>query len=338
MRRRWIVLLLAAAFVALAIYRYNDVLEFWRTVRSGRWEWVLAALALQAIYYIFYAGIYQSAFLAVGVSIPLVKLLPVMLGSVFINTIAPSLGASGAALFVNDATRRGQSPAAAAAGTVLVPVIDMTTLNLMLIVGLAQLAWEGKTTGFEIASAIILVVLNLTLVLLLVAGVRRPQFSRRLLRLFEQLANAVSQRLRRRPALPDGWSYTYSEEFVSAARAVSSQGRRLWRGLAVAMVANVAELGSLWCLFLGFREPLTYGILVAGYTIGNVVQLVQFTPQGVGVVEGAMAFTYASLGASAAGATAAILVFRGLNVGLPALLGFFILQHRGLFGRHRHPQ
>ena len=333
MRRRWVLVLLAAAFLAAVVLHFADVREFWQTVRSGRWEWVAAALVLQAVYYFFYTGIYQAAFLAVDVALPLLPLVPVLLGSVFVNTVVPSLGAGGAALFVSDAARRGRSPAAVAAGTVLVPLIDMTTLNLMLVAGLVQLAWEGKVIGFEIASAAILVVLNLTLVGLLVAGLKRPQFSRHLLRLFEQVANAVSQRLRHRPALPDGWSYTYSEEFVAAARAASTHGRRLWRGLGVALLANIAELGSLWCLFLGFNEPLTYGVLVAGYTIGNVVQLIQFTPQGIGVVEGAMALTYSALGAGAAGATAAILVFRGFNVGLPTLVGFFLVQHRGLSRR-----
>lgn len=335
MRRRLFLLLLAVAFVVLVITHYKDVLEFWRTVRAGRWQWVLAAFLLQALYYFLYTGIYQAAFLAVGVATPLLPLVRVMLSSVFINTVAPSLGASGAAIFVNDAARRGQSAAAAAAGTVLVPVIDMTTLNFMLIVGLAQLAYEGKTTGFEIAGAIILLTLNLVLVALLVAALRRPQFARHALGLFEDVANWLSQRLRRRPALPDGWSFTYAEEFVAAARAAATGGRRLWRGVIIALVANVTELASLWCLFIAFRDTLTFGVLVAGYTIGQVVQLVQVTPQGVGVVEGTMAITYSALGSNPAGATAAILVFRGLNVGMPALAGFLLMQHRGFFA-HRH--
>lgn len=327
MRRHWILLLLTAVFAIVVAAHFAEVRQFWQTVRSGRWQWLLAALGLQALYYCLYAGIYQAAFFAAGVSVPLPPLVPVLLRSVFVNTIAPSLGAGGAALFVNETARRGHPPAAIAAGTVLVPVIDMSTLNLMLVAGLVQLAVLGQVIGIEVVAAAVLVALNIVFVTLLVAGLRRPGFARYLLRLFEEVANGISLRLRHRPALPDGWSYTYSEEFVDAARAVSGHGSRLLRGLAVALLANTAELGSLWCLFVGFNQPLSFGILVAGYTIGQVMGLVQFTPQGVGVVEGAMALTYSALGVDAAGATAATLVFRGLNVGLPTLIGFFMMQH-----------
>ena len=61
MRRRWVLVLLAAAFLAAVVLHFADVREFWQTVRSGRWEWVAAALVLQAVYYFFYTGIYQAA-------------------------------------------------------------------------------------------------------------------------------------------------------------------------------------------------------------------------------------------------------------------------------------
>ena len=59
----------------------------------------IAAL-LQVVYYLFYTGVYQSAFYTVEVESRVVELLPVTFASIFLNVAAPTGGASGAALFV----------------------------------------------------------------------------------------------------------------------------------------------------------------------------------------------------------------------------------------------
>jgi len=75
-------------------------------------------------------------------------------------------------------------------------------------------------------------------------------------------------------------------------------------------------------------------VLLAGFAVGTALSPVAVTPQGIGVVEGAMALTYASLGVPGASAAAAVIAFRALNVGLPTLIGF-VLLHRNFRGRAR---
>ncbi|MBI3976131.1 MAG: flippase-like domain-containing protein [Armatimonadetes bacterium] len=63
-------------------------------------------------------------------------------------------------------------------------------------------------------------------------------------------------------------------------------------------------------------------ILVAGYVVGALFMVVSVTPSGVGVVEGAMTLTFASLGVPVATAVAATLLFRLFTIWLPLLAGF----------------
>ena len=195
MRRRLLALVVLIAFVALLVVRWSDVRQFLATLAQARLLWVLAAAALQALYYLLYAALYNEAFCTVEVRSSTRQLLPVMLGSVFLNAVAPSAGASAAALFVNHAARRGQSAAAAAAGTVMVPAANLTTLNLLLLVGLGLLEWEGKAQPYHLAAVGILFVVNTVIIASFVLALLRPGFTHWLLTTIERRANSLWLRL-----------------------------------------------------------------------------------------------------------------------------------------------
>ncbi|HOG47849.1 MAG TPA: lysylphosphatidylglycerol synthase domain-containing protein, partial [Anaerolineae bacterium] len=120
LRRRWLYLLIVAAFIVLVVLRFADIKLLAQTLVRGRWPFILAAVGLQLLYYLLLGLLYRFAFAVVEVESTLRELLPVVFASVFVSTLTPSGGIGGAALFVDDAARHGQSPAKAAEGVLLV--------------------------------------------------------------------------------------------------------------------------------------------------------------------------------------------------------------------------
>ena len=114
--------------------------------------------------------------------------------------------------------------------------------------------------------------------------------------------------------------------------AVASHPFRLMRTVAVALLAHILDITSLYLLFLAFNQPIGLGTLVAGYAVGILFWIVSITPQGIGVVEGVMALTFTSLGIPGAVATTVALAFRGLTFWLPMILGFFAVQRMRTIG------
>ena len=332
MKRRWLLWLLIIAFVWVVISRFTEVEKLIETLAQGQWEWVLAAALLQVVYYLEYTGLYQSAFYTVEVESQVSELLPVMFVSIFVNVAAPTGGASGAALFVDDAARRGQSAARAAAGTVLVLVADFSVFTLVLIAGLVTLFLYHDLQTYEIVGAAILLLIigGLTGVLLL--GLWAPNRLRRLLGWLQRAVNRLASWLRRPAPLADDWADENAAEFTEAAVAIAAHPWQLGRTLAVALAAYLVDLASLYTLFLAFHQPIELGILVAGFAVGILFWIVSITPQGIGVVEGVMALVYTSLGVPAAKATVIALAFRGLTFWLPLAIGFFLLQRVKSFG------
>jgi len=128
--KRWIIWLLIISFLWLVISRMTEIEYLANTLSRGQWQWIWVAIFIQVIYYLNLAVLYRSAFNTVGVDTRIRDLVPVTFASLFVNVAVPTAGASGAALFVNDATYRGQSATRAAAGTLLVLVVSYSSVLL----------------------------------------------------------------------------------------------------------------------------------------------------------------------------------------------------------------
>ena len=331
MKLRWILWLLVILFIWIVVSRFTELEKLVRTLSQGRWQWVGIAALLQVVYYLLYTGLYQSAFYTVEVESRVVELLPVTFASIFLNVAAPSGGASGAALFVDDAVHRGQSGARTTVGTLLVLAADFTSFALVLSAGILYLFLLHDLKIYEIAAAIILVVLTVGLTALLGLGLWAPELLRQLLLRLQRIVNRLGVLIKRPGLLPENWAEKNSGEFTQAALAISTHPGRLGRTFLVALAAHSIDLLSLAALFVAFNQPVSPGVLVAGYAMGVLFWIVSITPQGIGVVEGMMALVFTSLGVPAERATLIALSFRGLTFWLPLLVGFLLLRRLRLF-------
>jgi uncharacterized protein (TIRG00374 family) len=112
------------------------------------------------------------------------------------------------------------------------------------------------------------------------------------------------------------------------------RGGRLKLALPVchALMVEITSLATLYATFLAFRCPVSFGVLVAGYSMGTLFMIMSITPAGVGVVEGVMVLTLTSLGVSPEAGTVVTLVNRGVTFWLPFVAGFFAFRKVRLFG------
>ncbi len=318
MKRRWLLWLLLIALVWFVVSRFVQVEQFVATLRQGEWPWVVAAALLQFGHYVLYALLFQLAFAIVAVESDLVELLPVTFASLFVGVLAIT---GGAPLYVDDAARRGQSAARAAAGALLVLVLDFGTYALLLIAGLTYLSGQRALRPFELLGTAILLVTIAAMAAGLMLGRWWPGALRTLLGHLQQGTNALWRRFGRRDPLPGDWAATYTDEFTEAARDIATDPRAALVSLAVAVGLHLVDVVTLYALFLAFHQPARLGVLLAGYGIGILFWMVSITPQGIGVVEGVMALVFASLGVPAATATVISLAFRGVSFWLPLLAG-----------------
>ncbi len=324
--RRWIFPLAVIGFLWVVVARRTELDELVRTLARGRWPWVAAAAALQCAYYLLYAALCGAAFAAVGVKSRFREVFAVLLGSMFANVIVPTGGAAGAALFMDDAARRGQSAARTAAGLLLVMAAIVSALALVTAGTLVYLAGRHDLRSLEVWGLVALVALMAGMALLLGLGLWFPRGLRALLRWTATAVGFGARAIRLRSPLDSGWALHTADEFAAAALALRARPLSPLLLLGIALAMSFVDIASIGTLFLAFREAPQPGVVVAGYAFGILSWLLSPIPQGIGVVEGVMTLVYTSLGVRAEAATLVVLSFRGLTFWLPMFAGFLILR------------
>ena len=326
MKQRWIFWILIIGFVWVVVSRFTEAEKLVQTLRQGSWGWVLVAGLIQAVYFIVFSLSYQAAFRTVEVKSGLRDLVPVTLGSLFVNVVAPFGGAGGAALFVDDAVRRGQPPGRAAAGVLLQLILDYSAFALILISGLVYLFARHDLQLFEVIGAAILLALTLALGSVLLLGLWRPTLLERLLSWLQRMVNGIGNRFHRPGLLRENWATANAVEFNQASAAVSAQPVKAFFTLGATLLAHMLDIACLFVLFLAFGYTISAGPLVAGYAMGILFWIVSITPQGIGVVEGVMTIVFTSLNVPPEIAATVSLVFRGLTFWIPLLLGAVLIR------------
>jgi phosphatidylglycerol lysyltransferase len=332
MKRRWLLWIMVIAFVWVVFSHFAELKTLVITLARGKWQWVALALLLQIGYYILYTALYQVAFFTVEVRSRVWQLLPVVLGALFINVVAPTGGTAGNALFLDDATRRGESPARTAAGVLLALAADFVMFAVVLLGGLLFLLVNHDLQTYEIVGAIGLFVLIAVLGSVLLLGLWRPALLRTLFDWLQRVVNGLAARLKRSPFLAEAWAESTAAEFTGASTAIAAHPGRLVRTLGIGLLEQLFDVASLYALCLAFYGPVSLGVVVATYGIGVLFWIVAITPGGIGVVEGVMPLVFISLDVPGAAASVITLAFRGLSFWLPVFLGFLLLRRIRTFG------
>ncbi len=285
---RWLFWVFVIAFVWLLVSRFTEIEQLAFALTQGRWQWVLVAAILQLGYYSMVALLYKNAFATVEVNSRLLELIPLTFTALFVSVAVPVGGTGGPALYIEDARRRGESPARAAAGTLLVLIAQFGSFLIILAAGMAYLFVKNDLQTYEIVTASLMLLLVLVLSSILMIGLWWPGFLIKLAFWVQRLANRVGKIFRKRPLLRKNWAVDTSAEFIDASLAISKHPDRLAKTFGVGFCAHLVDMLSLLAVFMAFHKAPSIGVLIAGYAMGILFWVVSVTPQGIGIVEGVM--------------------------------------------------
>ena len=333
LRRRWPVVLLTIGFVILIILSRNDLERLAGALIRGDPAWVAAAIAAQTAYYYLYAVQYKYAFATVEVASKVSELIPVMFASVFVRTLVPSGGASGAVVFIDDAARRKQSPALATEGTLLVLALDLSTMVPLILYSLAYLDLRGTLRVYQVIGSLFFILFIGALAAALFTGRWAPGLLQVALASVQHAANELARALGRGEVLPADWPHRTAGDLSRAANDIFAHRRSLLYTAGVASAAQLTNLATVTLVGLAYGQHLGISTTIAAFSLDAVFSVVAIVPNGLIVAEAVMTEVLWSLGLTFEVALAITLVYRGLSVWLPLAAGFFFLrQVRSLGG------
>lgn len=326
MIRRLLFWVIVAALLWVFLTRYEDLQALAETLTQGQWQWVVLAAGLEVGYIVSYTAAFQTAYSAAGIMIQMWDVLPVFLGSMVLDAVSPVGSAAGVALFIDDALRRGYSAMRVTAGLVLQAAADLSTLTLILVMGSVYMYSLGELQMYGVVGTGVLILVTAGLVSVLMLGVWRPSSVERVFGWFQRMINRMAALFGSDGILSEDWAEKSAVEYTNASEAVAQHPRRLFRLLVAMFGVHALSIAGLQALFAAFHHPIEIGTLMVAYAVGLLVWMTSPVPQGTGLIEGAMALTFVTLGVPWDVAITVTLAYRGLTFWLPLLLGLVLLR------------
>ena len=309
--------------LAVVLLRGDQLVELVETMKRGSIIPLVVALLTQLGKYVSQSFAYSFAFAAVGEHMKPRSTLPLVFGTFFMNTIAPSLNLAGTTLVVDDARRRGIAPGKATSAALLMQITIDSAFATIMLVAFILLALTAGLSPVWFLLGLLVIALVSVMILILVLGRKRPALVLRFLRPVERLVNRMRVKFKKDPL--DPWVEKTVGSFSDAAGLIAHNPKATAKSFGCSLIASACELACFSLVGIGFGVAVPEA-LICGYVVATLFAMISITPQGVGVVEAAVVVAFTSFGQSSAAGLSIALVYRGIVFWMPFLVGAILIQ------------
>jgi uncharacterized membrane protein YbhN (UPF0104 family) len=323
-RRRFVLgCLLILAVVALLYYglpRLAGINETWRRIERGDPWWLALALAFSALSFAGYVVLFQYVYVEGGARIGLRESYEITMASLAATRVFAAGGAGGIALTAWAMRRAGMAARTVADRTMVFLVLTYVVyMVVMLLTGI------GLRVGLLPGPA----PFGLTVVPAAFAGIAIG---------LTLLLSLTPPDLRHRVEGGGRGEGRFARFAARAATLPASMSAAVRNSIAHVRARDPAILGSiaywgfnvavLWASFKAFGSPPSWSVVVMGYFVGMLGNLLPL-PGGVGGVDGGMIGAFIGFGVDDGLAVVAVLTYRAFAFWLPTIPGaiaFFQLR------------
>lgn len=308
---------------AAVAYRTGQANQFGETLRHSIPIWIILAFILQILFIINLSFFYWIVYRLAGLSEKVRHLFLLVLAASFVAAVIPAGTISGAGLMVYDAGRRGLNTSLAILANLVFYILDYLAFLIVLAIALIFLLSSGAIQKYQEDAAGIMLVLVIAALALLVLTCARPTVAAGLaFRLIRPLGKLFTAPAANRLSVWEEKLHALTASVAKAGQAAWKGKRALVRAGLHAVLVEVIGLFQLFSLFMAYGYTPGPGQIIAGYAVGVLFSIVSITPNGVGIMEGAMTAAFVSTGVPIEHAVLATFSFRALNFWLPVMAGF----------------
>ena len=320
-----LILFLGVAFVYLSFGELESIL---RTLQQGNFWFILIAILVQFAWFLVAGLIFRSLYHVLGMEDTLYKLSLLAASANFINTVAPSAGVGGVAVFISNARRNRQSVGKVTVASMLYLFLDYLAFLVVLALGLIVLFRRNDLGPAQLAASSVMLAIAAGLGSLLYLGSRSADALGNALAKMARLVNRVVDPFIHRDYLSEARAHEFAHEMASDLKSLPEKVHNLSLPLLYSFASKALLMGVLLSVFMAFQVPFSAGTIIGGFAISYLFLIVSPTPSGVGIVEGIMPLALSSLRVPWSEAVIITLAYRGITFWLP--LGFGALALRML--------
>lgn len=336
-KRRWKLILNIATVLALLVTAYAIRSQLKQTIHNlfhvHVW-WLLLMVPIQFLDYHAQTKMYQKLFGIVGNKLGYWFLWKASLELNFVNHVFPSGGVTGLSYFsmrLKDGTNLSGTKATLT--HVMKLALTILSFEALLMAGVLFLAAVGKVNNLVLLLAGSLTTLMIigTLLFSYIIGSKQ-----RIGAFFVSVTRGINRLIRVvRPMHPDTFdidkAHAIFDEFHGYYMEFRKHRQELRAPFFWALIANIAEVGTLYVVYVAFDHWVNVGAVILAYGVANFAGLVSVLPGGVGVYEALMTAVLSAGGVPAGLSLPVTVMYRVLNTVIQIPPGY-VLYHRTLRG------
>ncbi len=326
--KKALLLILGIVAVCFLIGNADYLANFIDTLKTGALVPLVLSIILMLGRHFVQAASYDAAFDAVGHATGFWHNVILIFSLVFINTFCLFSGATGVAFIIDDAHREGCDAGQSTGGAILSQIGYFAAIFVISAIGFFTMLVAGQVNFLFVTGAAVLAGTLVALSSLFFIGYRKPRVLYRFFLGLERALNRVIGLFKK--ALPAGWGRKTAHSFENTANILARNPKGTLITVAYASLSAILNMATLVAIgfAFGFEQAAP---LVAAFAVAAISVILSPTPQGIGVVEAAIAAILTASGCSLATATAIALVYRGIMFWIPFCIGAVLLSQSGFF-------
>ena len=332
--KKALLLVIGIVAVCFLIANADYLASFLATLKTGALVPLVVACVLMLARHLVQAASYDAAFEAVGHKTGFWHNVVLIFSLVFINTFCLFSGATGVAFIIDDAHRTGADAGTSTSGAILSQIGYFAAILVISVIGFLTMLLSGSMNTLFLVGGLALAAVLAALSSMFVVGYRKPRILFRLFLGIESLINKALGLLKKH--LKPAWGRKMASSFISSASILAKNPQGTLVTVAYASFSAILNMACLVAIGYAFGFE-NVAALVAAFAVAAISVILSPTPQGVGVVEAAIAAILTAHGCSLATATAIALVYRGIMFWIPFCIGALLLGQSGFFADKKSP-
>ena len=326
--KKALLLILGIVAICFLVGNADYLKQFMDTVQTGAVMPLVISIILMLGRHFVQAASYDAAFQAVGHGTGFWHNVVLIFSLVFINTFCLFSGATGVAFIIDDAHRQGADAGQSTSGAILSQIGYFAAVMVISIIGFITMLVAGTMNTLFLVGGLLLTGVLLLLSSLFIVGYKRPQTLYKVFSVLEKIINKIAGIIKKH--LSDDWSKKTADSFIDSSTILAKNPQGTLITVAYASLSAVLNMACLVAIGYAFGCE-NVSALVAAFAVAAISVILSPTPQGVGVVEAAIAAILTAQGTSLATATAIALVYRGIMFWVPFCIGAALLSQSGFF-------
>ncbi len=316
--------MLVGLIVLVFVVSFADLHQLKKILTDANVFWLILCIVSALLSYCCIAAVMHYILLVLKERLSFKDVFEIALLSCSVNYLVAFAGLSGLAAKIYMLARENVAPSKTLSVSILHGFLTNTIAVLFVFLGFYYSFSYVHMSAYELEFGILVLVVAFLLTWVTVKIMIDPGFRRSFYRFGTRIWNKFTRfRIMRKWQINKEKADEFFQSFDQGMQLLVENLRNLWKPCLYAALDWGLMILCLELSFVAVGNPLSFKVLIIGFSVNIFTSLFSVVPASLGIMEGAMAGSFALMGVSYESALAAVIIYRIAYYLIPMIISIF---------------